>query len=470
MANRKNRAVVKFGGSNLRSKEDLQKILKVIRYYNTPLIIIVSACYGVTDMLINAISLARQRKGSVEEIKRSLKNIHFEIIDFYMKESRQGILVKSKTMDLINEVGKLIHGIYFKKEVPGSLEDKILSFGEKLASHILTSVLKSKKNKVREYLPENIGLKTDGNFHEASIDYNISGKNLKKHLPPDITCVIPGFYGVSGDGRITLFGRGGSDYSATSIARCLNAGSVDLWKDVHGFMSADPEHINNPKNISILSYDEAAELSYFGAKILHPRTFEPLYNKDIPIRIFNINNFSRSLSPLTIIKTGKGAIRKTIKSITFSKDFGILKLKGPGVGITPGILAEVSSALHNTKVNIKSVITSQTAINILISRSDLEQCTKIINEKRIKQIEKIEKIGDISVIAVVGNGLSEGTGIASRIFAAVSLHNINIRLISAGASNAAIYFIVNKEETSIAVKAVHNEFFNKFKRRITNEK
>lgn len=463
------RIVVKFGGSNLRTKGGFQKLLKAVQYYDRPLIIVVSACFGVTDMLVKTISTASYDKESIQSIKRSLQKIHFEIIDFHISDTFKKNSVKRKIKTLLNELGKLIQGINCIKEVPDFLEDKILSFGEKLSSLVLTSVLENKIKKVKEYLPENIGLTTIGEFHNASIDLIVSGKNLKKHLLKDHTCVIPGFYGVSHQQQITLLGRGGSDYSATAIARCIDADAVDLWKDVPGFMTADPKYINNPDRVSFLTYDEAAELSYFGAKILHPRTFEPLYKKDIPIRIFNINNFSKSLSPSTIIRSGKETKNKIIKSVTFSEDFGILKLLGPGVGITPGILAKVSSVLHKESINIKSVITSQTSINILISSSDLIRCREIMTSLKLEKIENIKIVGNISVIAIVGEGLTKSAGIASRLFTAVSIQNINIHMISAGASDVAIYFLVDKKENSKALKAIHNEFFKKTWRE-SNEK
>lgn len=463
------KVVVKFGGSNLRTKESFQKLLKAVQYYDRPLIIVVSACFGVTDMLVSAISNAKYHKGSIQNIKRSLKKIHFEIIDHHIEDFKLKDSVKKNIQTLLDEVGILIQGINCIKEVPDFLEDKILSFGEKLSSHVLTAVLKNKIKKVKEYLPEHIGLTTIGDFHNASIDLIVSEKNLKKHLLQDHTCVIPGFYGISHQQQTTIFGRGGSDYSATAIARCLDSDAVDLWKDVPGFMTADPKYINNPDKVSSLTYDEAAELSYFGAKILHPRIFEPLYKKDIPIRIFNINNFSESLSPSTIIRSGRETKNKTIKSVTFSEDFGILKLLGPGVGITPGILAKVSSVLHKKSINIKSVITSQTSINILISRSDLIRCRKIMASLKLEKVENIKIVGNISVIAVVGEGLMESAGIASRIFTAVSIQNINIHMTSAGASDVAIYFLVDKKDNSKALNAIHNEFF-KTTRRESNEK
>jgi len=247
--------------------------------------------------------------------------------------------------------------------------------------------------------------------------------------------------------------------TAAALARCIGAESVDLWKDVQGFMSADPKTVENPQVIHQLAYDEAAELSYFGARILHPRTFEPVLEKRIPIRIFNIDNVATDLTPVTVVVDQREIRKDVVKSVTFSDDFAILKLHGAGVGIKPGVMARVTSALHEAGINIKSIITAQTCINILLSRSDLKRSQDIVNHIGLIVVDEIAAVDDISLIAVVGDGILEKAGIAARVFSAVSQHDINIRTISAGASRVAIYFIVNREDCQKAVKSIHKEFF-----------
>lgn len=258
---------------------------------------------------------------------------------------------------------------------------------------------------------------------------------------------------------MTLLGRGGSDYTAAAIARCIDAASVDLWKDVPGFMSADPKLVANAAAVKRLAYNEAAELSYFGARILHPRTFEPVMDKQIPVRLFNIGRFCEKLEPETIID-GNGVIKEdVIKSVTFSDDFGILKLHGAGVGIKPGIMARVTARLNDEGINIKSIITSQTAINILLALEDLEKSLRAVEAIGLTAVDRIAAVDNISLIAVVGGGILEKPGIAARVFSAVSRRNINIRTISAGPSNVAIYFIIDRNEREKAVKAIHEEVF-----------
>lgn len=456
--------VVKFGGSNLKKKNDFCKLLKVIRLYEAEavnsIVIVISALYGVTDILVEAVEKAKTDEQSIGVLKAKLEDAHRRVIDHYIDDPGYGEDVINAVNERLDELEKNLRGIFCLGEIPDFVEDRVLSYGERLSSLVLTSLLDYNGFSVRESLPESMGLFTNGEFRNASVDFSLSEKEVKKELSGNYIYIVPGFYGISRDSRVTLLGRGGSDYTAASIARCIGAETVDLWKDVQGFMSADPKTVEHPQVIHRLAYDEAAELSYFGARILHPRTFEPVLEERIPIRIFNINDVSEKLSPVTVV-VDKGEIKEdVIKSVTFSDDFGILKLHGPGVGMKPGVMARVTSALHEAGINIKSIITAQTCINILLSRSDLERSLDIVKHVGLMVVDEITALDDISLIAVVGEGILERAGIAARIFSAVSRHNINIRTISAGASQVAIYFIVDRQECTKAVESIHKEFFH----------
>jgi len=453
------KVVVKFGGSNLKKKEDISKLIRVIGLYGKPVVIVISALFGVTDILVKAIRMVKADADTVTNLKRDMKDTHQRIIDLYIKDKEQREIVLNKINQRVEELGRYLKGIHYLGEIPDFVEDRVLSYGERLSSLALVSILNFNNFRCRECLPETLGLFTNGEYRNATVDFSESQETVKELLSGNDICVVPGFYGISPDSKVTLFGRGGSDYTAAAIARCIDARSVDLWKDVTGFMSADPKLVENPLVNHHLAYNEAAELSYFGARILHPRTFEPVWDKKIPIRLFNINNFSENLEPVTIIRD-KGVIKDDIiKSVTFSDDFGILQLHGAGVGIKPGIMAEVTSTLNDECINIKSIITSQTSINILLSRHDLEKSSQIVKDIELSAVDNIVTIDNISVIAVVGEGILERPGIAARVFSAVASHNINIRMISAGASSVATYFIINKKMKEKAVQSIHKEFF-----------
>lgn len=454
-----NKIVVKFGGSNLKRKGDISKLINVINSYQVPVIIVISALFGVTDILIRTIREVKKDEFVINRIKKRLLDIHTQITIEYIDDEVLREKIQRKLRKRIEELGKYLLGIHCLGETPDFAEDMVLSYGERLSSLLLESILKFMNIECEEVLPEKMGMITDGEHGNATVDFLLSEKKVKEFLSGTKVFVVPGFYGISRNSKVTLFGRGGTDYSAAAIARCVNASSVDIWKDVSGFMSADPKLVKSPIVIKNLSYREAAELSYFGARILHPRTFEPVMDKCIPIRLFDINNFCGELRPLTIIKSNRFIKKDVVKSVTFNDDLAILKLRGPGVGIKPGIMAKVTTKLSLAKINIKSIITAQTSINILLSCEDIKRSYQLAKRVGLSAVDEIICVDGISLIAVVGEGMLEKPGIAARVFGAVSCQNINIQIISAGASIVATYFIVDKKDKEKAIKAVHKEFF-----------
>jgi len=387
--------VVKFGGSNLKKKEDIGRIAQAVKLYRQPIVIVVSALYGVTDMLIEILHKAKTDESAIEEIKSTLLEAHGQLIDLYIENQGKKDEIKIKILQRIEELEKYFRGIHYLGEVPDFVEDRVLSYGERLSSLVLTALLNSSDIQAEECLPEKLGLYTNGEFRNAAVDFNLSCDNVKQALSGDRVYVIPGFYGLSPDSRVTLLGRGGSDYTAAAIARCIDAASVDLWKDVPGFMTADPKLVSNTAVIQKLTYSEAAELSYFGARILHPRTFEPVSDRNISIRLFNIYDFDEKLEPVTVINH-VGVIKDdVIKSVTFSDDFAVLRLRGAGVGIKPGIMAKVTTRLNDERINIKSIITAQTSINLLLSRDDLAAALRIAKQSGLAAVEEIDGLDDI---------------------------------------------------------------------------
>ena len=456
----KDKIVVKFGGSNLKNTDDIQNIIRVVKLYNKPLIIVVSAFYGITNKLQETISKVKEDESIIEGFTSFLSDMKQEVINEYITDKELKEAVINKISQRLEELAKYLRGIYYIGDVPDFLEDNILSYGERLSSIILTYILKQQNIDCEEALPEDIKLITDGEYGNATVNFALSENYVKEKLSEDKVYVVPGFYGISELGKVTLFGRGGSDYSAASIARCINAESLDVWKDVSGFQSADPKIVDNPERIEHLSYEEAAEISYFGAKILHPRTVEPLMDKNIPIRIFNIYKTDKDMTALTIIDNRQFKRDGIVKSVTFSDDFSILKLKSPSIGIKTGILAKLSAKLDNAGIVIKSIVASQAEINILLSKKDLSKAYRVSKELVLPGIYELHTIDDISTVAVVGAGFIDADGIAARILQAVARKNINLNIIASGLSDVMIYFTLARKDRIEAVKQIHEEFFS----------
>lgn len=454
-----NKIVVKFGGSNLREKADILKLVHVIKTYNRPLVIVVSAFFGITNHLIRSLSLVRQSEGQVKELIHFLRNLKEEIIRENLSDETLAASTLRKVGARINELERYLTGVHYIGDVPDFVQDRVLSYGERLSSLILTDILLSKGIEAEEALPEEMPLVTDGTFGNGTVDYEKSTPGVRERLKGDKIYVVPGFYGISKGGKINLLGRGGSDYSAAALARCLDAESLDVWKDVDGFMSADPKLVDDPQLVKSLTYTEAAELAYFGAGILHPRTVEPLLEVKIPIHIANINTFNGRITPGTVVGPSGVIARDVIKSVTYNDDFTILKLRGAGVGLQKGILAKVSGAIDQAGINIKSVITSQIAINLLLSSNDIYKARDTIEALQLPTITELLVIEDVSIIAAVGEGILEQPGVAARIFSAVAQKNINVKMIASGASTVATYFMVAKADKELAVNAIHKAFF-----------
>jgi len=451
--------VVKFGGSNLKTKEDIQKIIETVKLYNRPLVIVVSAFYGITNYLLEGIRAVRGDDRHIQKMITFLKDMKRATIEENIDSETAKKEVYRLISERLDQVERNLMGVHYIGDIPNYIEDRILSYGERLSSLLLAEILKYKGFDAIECLPEDMGLLADGEFSNGTINFEASEVSVNEALKADRIFVVPGFYGVSDEGKIILLGRGGSDYSAAGIARCIQAESLDIWKDVDGYMTADPKIVPNAARVGSLNYTEAAELSYFGAKILHPRTVEPLEALNISIRIFNINGSKDQLTPLSIISHQLDSSESKPKSVTYSDDFAILRVSGPGVGIKPGILARLTDTLNKKQINIKSVVTTQTSINFYLETSDITaavNCIKLIREKTIVQITEID---NVSIVSLVGKGISHEPKAAHRMLKALADRDIHTQIVSLGASDVAAYVVVNKVDKQHAIQAVHHEFF-----------
>lgn len=452
------RSVIKFGGSDLKTTNDVKRIIQILRTYNRPVAVVFSAFYGVTDQLINALEEAEKGTLDIEELINGITSLKLCTLNENIEDEEARVSAQNKVLTLIDRLRSYFKAISYVNDVPAPSRALISSYGERLSALCLSEIFKHNGLDAKLTLPEELKLITDGDFRNASV--NFAKSEVKENTPDNDIIVIPGYYGISTEGKTTLLGRGGSDYAAAAIAYCLDAPSLDLWKDVKGFMTGDPKLVSNPVVVQKLAYNEAAELSYFGAKILHPRTVEPLRVKDIPIHLYSINGDLETLKPSTII-SNESDDTKVVKSVTYTPGFGILKLKGTGLGVKPGVLADVTNLLNINEININSVLTSQIAINLILNKADLIKAKQLVEDCRIQVLEQIEVWDDVALIAVVGNKIIDNYGISSRIFSAVTAQKINIKMNCTGASPSVNYFIVDQCDMEPTIQAVHDELFNK---------
>jgi aspartate kinase len=450
--------VLKFGGSSLKDAKGFLNVAKIIKNEEGKKIVVLSGVYGVTDIIQKYLTYEKFDEIALQGLIQHLRRLHFKISSEAITDIAILKKVQYTLQNKIEKLERLLRGVYYVEELTDKTKDLILSYGERLSVPILAGALNDQCVKAKAFEADNLGILTNGDFGNAVAILNPISNNLKKEILPlldeNMIPIITGFFGCDNNGYTTLFGRNGSDYSASIIAYAIDANEVNIWKDVDGFLSADPAVIKGTHTLKYLTYKEAAELSYFGAKILHPRTVEPLMKKDIKLIIRSTYNPDKIGTEIVNNTHSKDP---SVKSITYSKDIACIKIHGSGIGYKPGVLSEVTSYISSNKINIKSVITSQTCITFLLEKKDLNRSYNILSEKQIETVEKIERIKDIVLIAIVGEGIYNHHGIAAKVFSAVAQKGINIDLISAGASEVAYYFIVKERYLEPALKVIHEE-------------
>ncbi len=453
--------VIKIGGGCLKARKNIARILDLVAERGRGNVVVVSALNGVTDFLIQGTRDALESEERIPEIVAGLRKKHMRVARHVFHRDSAVPPYARGLESMLREIERFYYGLSFTREISPRMLDMVSSYGERFSAELLAAALRSRNVEASCRMPHHIGMLTDGKYGDATADLRKTARHLETHLLPwtagDAVVIVPGFYGVSEQGDVTTFGRGGSDYSAAVVAAGLNAEVLEVWKDVDGYMSADPRFVRGARLIPSLSYDEAAELSYFGAKILHPRTVEPLRRARLEIAIKNTLNPD---GPGSLITAKRRKSSRIIKSVAHDTDIGILKVHASGVGARPGILGLVANRLTEAGINIKSVVTSQTCISILLACEDVESGRLAIKELRPRPYRKLEKTEDVALVSLVGEGLGTRKGIAARCFTAVAESGVNVEMISFGPSRVALYFIVRTGDLKVALAAIHEIFFS----------
>ena len=451
--------VMKFGGSTIKNPKMIKKVGEIIQKEVGKNVVVVSALHGQTNEIREYIKKIRTEKEEIDNFIQKIRQRH----EFLAANAIPDKDILKKVLKEVNKhilkLERLLYGVAYTEELTPRTKDLILSSAERMSAYIMEGVLLSTNVKAKAYEADKLGVITDGVFCNATADLEKTEKNLRKILIPKMKKgfipVITGFFGRDVEGRTTTFGKNGSDYSAAVIAYALHADSLELWKDVDGFMSTDPNMVKNAHTIDKLSYDEAAELAYFGISLLHPRTVEPVKLKDIPIVIKNIQNSKEKGT--VIVKKGYKT-KNVIKSVVYSTDLVEVKVSGSGAGYRPGVLSAVSDNLGTSNINIYSVTTSQTQLSLLIHKNDLERCLKAMEYIHGGVIESIDFQRNLALVCVVGEGSRTMKGLAGKIFSAVADAGVNVEIISAGASKVASHFIIKRDDLRDTIEAIHTSF------------
>ncbi len=453
--------VLKFGGAAVRDAAGMQRVATIVAATQGPRVVVTSAMHGVTDRLQAVLERGPLEESSVFVLVDELRSRHLEALATLCPG---GDNEASYAVDTgLERLERLLYGIAYTQEITPRLHDLVLSFGERLAAPVLAAALRSAGCPARAFDGEHAGILSLGPFGNARPDLTnlkdaVNG-NLRTvaEATQPVVPVVTGFYGVDAAGDATLFGRGGSDYVAALLGYALDAEAVELWKDVAGFLTADPNAVPDARLIPEMDYEEAAELANVGAKVLHARCVEPVQGVGIPI---HIRCFAEPDAAGTVIGRGAQPAPALVRATACRRGLGILRLHGPGMAHTPGVAKRVFDALSAARVNVLNMATSQATFALLLASDDLDRANRALQPLVGGVIQSMEALPDRALVCVVGKGLGERPGSAADILDAVAQAKVNIEMISLGASDLAIDFIMQDKGSSAALRAIHDRFLN----------
>ena len=460
--------VMKFGGTSVANGKNIRHVAKLIadnRNSDCEVVAVVSALEGITNQLIQAAEEAKKgNREYIHKFKQKILERHLatakEAIEDKQLEDDTEQVVKAR----IGELEQVLTGIVFVGELTPKSRDTVLSFGERLSAPIVSGALKDIGLESEHLTGGEAGIVTDSNFGEAGLLMNFTRFQLKKNLEPLLkkgtVPVLTGFIAATQNGETTTLGRGGSDYTATIVGAALDADEIWIWTDVDGIMTSDPKIVPEAKTIPEMSFQEATELTIFGAKAMHPRALEPARKEGIPVRIRNV--FSPDNPGTLIVQDEHIKTKDGVKAVTIVKNVAVITVSGAGMVGAPGTAAKVFEVLGRESINILMISqsVSEANISLVIQRSLLERAVNTLEIALLGRdfICEVMSEDDVCVIAVLGAGMKGIPGVASRIFSAVARENINVRMIAQGSSEINVSFVVKEEDGEETVRAIHKEF------------
>ena len=458
--------VLKFGGTSLASVKDIQNVTNIVSKLSSEneIVIVCSAVDGITDELIH---ISEQiKKVNKKEANRALAKIsqkHKQFTTHIVTDSKIQKTLLDKMKSDLSELEELVHGLLLLGEVTPRSFDYLASFGEKLSINLVSFALQQLKKKSVPLSGKQAGIVTDSNFGESRPLMDTTKIRLSKTIQDlfdkNTIPVVGGFSGADQHGNTTTFGRGGSDYTATIIASCIDADEIWLMSDVDGLMTADPKLVDDAKLLKEVSYAEAVEMAQFGAKQIHPRTFEPLVSKKIPMRIRS--TFDLANTGTIVTASPSAATKKTVKCASAIRNIGLVDLTGGVLFAAPGTAAKIFTLLADINVNVMMVSSnpSESSISIIVKKSDLDRAVNALEMSLLgKTVKKIVTTPNVSIIAVIGSGMSGTVGIASKVFSAVQKRNVNVIMIAQGSSELNLAFVVKDNDCKSVIQALHEEF------------
>jgi aspartokinase/homoserine dehydrogenase 1 len=457
--------VLKFGGSSLATPDRIARVGEIVareRREGGELALVVSALGGVTDELVELAQRAAAGRRAGERIA-ALRDRHEACLDTPVPAAEQ-VRLRAELDEHLSELDKLLRGVATLREASSRTLDAILSTGELCSSLVVTAALRAAEMPAVRVDSRRLVV-TDRHFGSAQVHEEPTYRQLREHFARiDGIGVMTGFLGADAQGDTTTLGRGGSDYSASLLGVALGADAVELWTDVDGVMSADPRLVPEAVPIERISYDELMELSHFGAKVVHPPAVHPTRAHDIALRI---KNTFRPEAPGTLVEDAVDReADRPVRGIASIGPVALLRLEGDGMVGVPGIAMRLFGALAREGVSVIliSQASSEHSICFAVAPDGLSAAVESVGrefeaERRAGFINDLVVEQELAVVAAVGSGMRERPGIAGRLFAVLGNHGVNVRAIAQGSSELNISLVVNRQDESRAVHAIHDSFF-----------
>lgn len=464
--------VLKFGGTSVGSAENINKVIAILDQQSkiSNVAVVVSAVGGITDRLLVAANLSCNKELEYNQVYKDVCTKHHEIIDALFESKEQSIAstyleeLRIVIDDKLSQLKRLLDGIFLINEFSPKTKDKLLSFGEALSSSIIYYALRYKNLDVELKNSQEL-IATDLNYNNAVVNFEVTNARIQSFFEVNSKSIVlfPGFVSRSITGETTTLGRGGSDYTAAIIAAAMNASELQIWTDVSGMFTSNPKLVKHAIPIVELSYQEAVELSHFGAKVLYPPTVMPVLKKKIPIIIKNTLEPNAEGTTITDSVSSNG---QPVKGLSNIENIALLTLQGNAMVGVPGFSKRLFETLAQEKINVILITQSSSEHSICFGISEIDALRAKVAidavfeyEIALQKIDPIEIENDLSIIAVVGDSMRSHQGISGKMFSTLGKNNVNIRAIAQGASERNISVVIYKSDVKKALNSLHEQFF-----------
>ena len=453
--------VLKFGGTSVGSAKSILNLKEIVESQDLPVVVVVSALGGVTDLLIKTARTASEGNEDYQELFQSIVRRHHDMIGEVITEGREELL--AETDSLLAELSSIYQGVYLIRDLSPKTQATIVSYGERLSSRIVArlisgAVLHDSRNFI----------KTERKHGRSLLDSELTRRLVIEEFSPEVLNgaihIVPGFISSDRDsGEVTNLGRGGSDYTASIIAASLGAEALEIWTDVDGFMTADPRVIPTAYTINTLSYVEAMELCNFGAKVIYPPTIYPVCVNNIPIYVKNTFN---PKGPGTVIRNEIEDDRKPIKGISSISGTSLITVTGLSMVGVIGVNRRIFTALADNGISVFMVsqASSENSTSIGVRDEDAPAAIEVLNSEFAKEIEEgamfpMHAESGLATVAIVGENMKHTPGIAGKLFGTLGRSGISVIACAQGASETNISFVVHGDYLRKSLNVIHDSFF-----------